>query len=98
MADRRIIRGATVVALDGRRVLRRSDVLIEDGIIAAIGGVDTADALITEVHGVVMPGLIQAHVHLDQALLDRHFVPDTDPEVYAQVQIPTWLGRLDEAG
>src|SRR5438094_825376 len=96
MADRRIIRGATLLALDGRRVLRKSDVLIEDGIIAAIGGVDAGESLITDVRGILMPGLVQAHLHLDQTLLDRHFVPDCDPRTYAERQIRGWLDELDQ--
>ncbi|MCK6551966.1 hypothetical protein L6R52_39410, partial [Myxococcota bacterium] len=97
MPVRRIIRGATVVALDGRRMLRKTDLLIEDGVIAAIGGVDSAGALITEVSGVVMPGLVQAHVHLDETLLDQTFVPDLDPIVLAERQLPAWRRALDEA-
>lgn len=94
MTDRRVIRGATVVALDGRRVLRKSDILMKDGVIAAIGGVDTEGAMITEVQGVVMPGLAQAHAHLDQTLLDRHFVADTDPSKFRHTQLPAYLAQL----
>lgn len=85
-----------MVSLDGRRVLRKTDILISDGVIAAIGGVDTEGAMITEVQGVVMPGLAQAHVHLDQTLLDRHFVADTDPSTFRRVQLPAWLSELGE--
>ena len=39
MGQRRIIRGARLLPLDGRRQQRRGDVLMEGGLIAAIGGV-----------------------------------------------------------
>ncbi len=86
-----------MVALDGRRVLRKSDILIQDGMIAAIGGVgDNEGAMITEVQGVIMPGLVQAHAHLDQTLLDRYFVADTDPGTFRRMQVPAWLKELGE--
>jgi 5-methylthioadenosine/S-adenosylhomocysteine deaminase len=94
--SRWVIRGATVLPLDGRRMLRKSDVLIDDGIIAAFGGVDTAGAMIAEVQGLLMPGLVQTHVHLDQTLLDRHFVPDTNPFIFTRFQLDAWLKRLDD--
>lgn len=91
-----ILRGATVMPLDGRHVLKRSDVLVDDGVIAAAGGtLDTQDAHIVDVEGVLMPGLVDAHAHLDQALLDRHFVPHLDPNVYHQVQVAAWRAGLD---
>src|SRR5262249_33670993 len=94
--SRWVIRGATVIPLDGRRMLRKSDVLIDDGIIAAFGGVDTEGAMIAEVQGLLMPGLGQTHLHLDQTLLDRHFVPDTNPIIFTRVQLEAWLRRLDD--
>jgi 5-methylthioadenosine/S-adenosylhomocysteine deaminase len=94
--SRWVIRGATVIPLDGRRMLRKSDVLIEDGIIAAFGGVDTAGAMIAEVSGLLMPGLVQAHFHTDQTLLDRHFVPDSNPFVFTRMQLEAWQRKLDD--
>lgn len=40
---------------------------------------------------------MQAHVHLDQALLDRGVVPDGDPFRYHGVQLASWLANIDEA-
>lgn len=83
--------------LDGRRVLKKSDVMIEDGVICAAGGnVDTEDAEILELNGVIMPGLVDAHAHLEQALLDKHFVPHLDPRVYQDVQLAAWWNAVDE--
>ncbi len=91
-----ILRGATVMALDGRRTLKKSDVLIDDGVIAAAGGtLETQDTQIFDVEGVLMPGLVDAHAHLEQSLLDRHFVPDLDPHVYHHVQVAAWREGLD---
>lgn len=67
-----LLRGGTILTLDGRAsVLPESDLLIEDGRIAEIGPsldappgtevVDVRDCLI-------LPGLIQGHVHLGQTL------------------------------
>ncbi len=66
-----LIRGGTLVTMDpGRRVLE-GDLLITDGRIAAVGpGIDPPAATrLLEARGlVVLPGFIQAHVHLGQAL------------------------------
>src|SRR5262249_22784273 len=62
----------------------------------AFGGVDTAGAMIAEVQGLLMPGLVQTHFHLDQTLLDRHFVPDTNPFIFNRVQLEAWLRKLDD--
>lgn len=92
MSDRKIIRGATILPLDGRRTIRQGSVLIDDGIIAAIGGVtDTHGALITETTSVLIPGLVQAHLHLTEALLDRDFVASPDPWFYRHAQIASWI-------
>lgn len=65
--------------------------------IAAIGGVgENEGAMITEVQGVIMPGLVQAHAHLDQTLLDRYLVADTDPGTFRRVQVAAWLKALGE--
>jgi cytosine/adenosine deaminase-related metal-dependent hydrolase len=66
------IRGATVVTMDSLRTIRVADVLIDtDGRIADLR--DPADAApaarVIDAHGqVVVPGLVQAHVHLCQTL------------------------------
>ncbi|MFO0727226.1 MAG: amidohydrolase family protein [Myxococcota bacterium] len=98
MAERRIIRGARLLPLDGRRQLRRADVLIEGGKIAAIGGVkDAPDAELIETTAALIPGLVQAHLHLDEVILDRKFVAHSDPLFHYEVELVRWLERQDEA-
>ncbi|MEZ4399781.1 MAG: 5'-deoxyadenosine deaminase [Kofleriaceae bacterium] len=67
-----IFRGGTVVTVDdGHRVVA-GDVAVKDGVIVAVGGTYTPtahDYTIVDATGcVVMPGLIQAHVHTCQTL------------------------------
>lgn len=67
--QRVLIRGALVVTLDSDdRILPAGDILIEDGIIAAIGDIapeDVArcDRVIDGTNRLVMPGLVNAHTH-----------------------------------
>jgi cytosine/adenosine deaminase-related metal-dependent hydrolase len=66
-----LIRGATVVTLNAAREIVRGDVLVQDGLIRAIGKVSKSahPRRIIEAHGrVLIPGLVQAHVHLCQTL------------------------------
>ncbi len=68
-----LLRGGTVVTMDGaRRVLERADVLLDGGRVARIGHELDVPAGITRVIDAsgcaVMPGLVQAHVHLCQVL------------------------------
>lgn len=93
-----VIRGASLLALDGRAGLRRTDLLVQRGRIAAIGGVEQRDAEVQEVRGVILPGLVQAHLHLDLSLQDHGFVPHQDPRVHHRVQRPAWREALDETG
>ncbi len=98
MAARTILRGVSMLSLEGRRSLRKADVLIERGLIAAIGGVgDTRGALISETSALILPGIVLAHVHLDETLLDRGFVPDADAFRHRLVQLPAWRDGGDGA-
>ena len=65
-----LLRGGTVLTMDAARTVRRADVLIDGGRIARIGNVKPArGAEIVDCEGkAVLPGLIQAHVHLCQTL------------------------------
>jgi 5-methylthioadenosine/S-adenosylhomocysteine deaminase len=66
-----LLRGGTVLAMDaGRRVIR-ADLLVEDGRIARIAKglrAPRGAAVIDCAGKAVLPGLVQAHVHLCQAL------------------------------
>lgn len=64
-----LIRGALVVTLDADdRILPSGDILIENGVIAAVGEMDASlaancDRIIDGTHRLVMPGLVNAHTH-----------------------------------
>lgn len=98
MAGRTVIRGATLVPNDGRQALRRTDLLIEDGRIAAVGGVEPADAAVVEVRGLLVPGLIDACRHLDLTLADRQYVPSVGPRARDLVDTPAFLRGLRTEG
>jgi len=68
-----LLQGGTVLTLDAEAtVLRGADLLVTDGTIAAVGAAGTATALppearVIDVTGcIVLPGLIQGHLHLGQ--------------------------------
>jgi len=65
-----ILRGGTVLTMDARRSVRRADLLVDGGRIARVGNFRAPrKAREIDCSGkAVLPGLIQAHVHLCQAL------------------------------
>jgi cytosine/adenosine deaminase-related metal-dependent hydrolase len=70
-----LLRGGTVVTMDAARSVVRGDVLVAEGRIARIGRGLRAPrgAEIIDCAGrAVIPGLIQAHVHLCQVLFRNH--------------------------
>ncbi|TAK43101.1 MAG: D-aminoacylase [Betaproteobacteria bacterium] len=74
-----VVRNATVI--DGTRAPRYgADLAIQDGRIAAIGGLDTdrADTEIDASGRIVAPGFIDAHTHDDRLMLSA---PDMAPKV-----------------
>ncbi len=70
MSGTTILRGGLVVTMDDERRVLKADVRIEEGRIAAIGRVRAPrGARVIDAKGsAVIPGLVQAHVHLCQAL------------------------------
>jgi cytosine deaminase len=72
------------------------DILIEDGLIAAIGPETAEQAAQGEeldcAGRVVIPGLIESHVHLDKALLDRE-KPNTDGTLAGAIAVTGELKR-----
>lgn len=70
MSETTILRGGLVVTMDDERRVLKSDVRIEGDRIAAIGRVRAPrGATVIDAKGsVVIPGLVQAHVHLCQTL------------------------------
>jgi 5-methylthioadenosine/S-adenosylhomocysteine deaminase len=67
MPERTLIKGGTIISMDGEvGDLRRGDVLIEDEVIAAVGAsLEVADCRTIDAEGmVVLPGLVDSHRHL----------------------------------
>jgi 5-methylthioadenosine/S-adenosylhomocysteine deaminase len=70
-----LLRGGTVVTMDAERRVLRADLLVEDGRISRVAAGVRAPrgAEVIECAGkAVLPGLVQAHVHLCQALFRNH--------------------------
>ncbi len=70
-----LLRGGTVVTMDARRSVLRADVLVEQDRIARIGKSLRAPrgARVVDCAGkAILPGLVQAHVHLCQVLFRNH--------------------------
>ncbi len=78
-----LIRDATIITMDAeRRIIERGAIAIDDGRIVAIGADRALDAkkTIDAPNCVVLPGLINGHTHVYQALIegigyDMHFDP-----------------------
>ncbi len=90
MSSRLLIRGGLVVTCDDEDTVVAGDVAVRDGLIVGIGD-DAANLLaspyrvIDAAGAVVMPGLVQAHVHLVQTLF-RGMADD--------VPLLTWLKKF----
>ena len=67
---RLIVRNAArIVTMDGGQELVDADILIEDGVIRAVGSVPEGDGEVIDARGcVVTPGLVNTHHHLYQSL------------------------------
>jgi 5-methylthioadenosine/S-adenosylhomocysteine deaminase len=67
---RRLIRGGTIVTMNPHCDVAQADLLVDGERIAAIGDLDDggADEVIDARGKVLMPGLIQTHIHLCQTL------------------------------
>jgi cytosine/adenosine deaminase-related metal-dependent hydrolase len=98
MGMRVLIRAKAVIPMDRKgRVIREGAVLIEDGEVTSVGPREEVrvpgakdDLVIDEPYGVVIPGLIDLHVHLAQALI-RGVVPD---DVTLIPWLRDWVWRL----
>ncbi len=76
-AKRRIVlRGGTLVTMNGDRHVGEGDLYLEDGVIRGLGeraaGSRKVDETIDATGRLVIPGLIQPHVHLCQTLFRGH--------------------------
>jgi cytosine/adenosine deaminase-related metal-dependent hydrolase len=84
VTDRTAFAGGTLLTLDAESSVRRADLLVEDGCIVDIGGPYPDAEQIDCENTLVLPGFVQAHVHLCQALF-RGLAEETD--------LLTWLER-----
>ncbi|WP_327589460.1 amidohydrolase [Nonomuraea sp. NBC_00507] len=77
-----------------------ADILVRDGLIHHVGqGIDTPDdALVVDIAGqLVLPGLVEAHCHLDKTLYGGPWVPHSADDTLAG-RIGNDLGRRAELG
>ena len=75
MANRLLVHGGTIVPMTGEGVSFAGDLLVEDGRIAALGPGHTAPAgaaRLDAAGALVLPGFVQAHVHVVQSLARGH--------------------------
>lgn len=74
-----LLKGAQVITMRGREVLRNHDVLVQDGRIVALRPTGTPEApgmRVIDAHGcTVMPGLSDIHAHLFTAAWAEAFAP-----------------------
>jgi len=70
MSESILIKGGTIVTMDGKNSIVRGDLLIRDGRIAGIAREidDTVNEAIEASGCVVLPGFVQTHLHLCQTL------------------------------
>jgi cytosine deaminase len=79
-AERLVVRGGQVWGHGGP-----ADILISDGLIEQVGGPFDDDADVLDVTGqVVLPGLVEAHCHLDKTLFGGPWVPHSAGDALAE--------------
>ena len=84
--DRLLITGATVCDVGAEELIPDRRVLVSNGRIEAIGGpnIDDADATIVDIGGrTLLPGLIDAHVHVTAATADLGAMIEWSPHYVA---------------
>ncbi len=64
-----LIKNGTIVTMNAEREVLQGDIYIKEGRIVEIGNArDTADEIIDATNKIIIPGLIQPHIHLCQSL------------------------------
>ena len=93
-----VLRGGTLLTVDGQRRVIRGDLFVEHGRIAQLGDVSVAAGVrVIDVSGcVVMPGFVQAHTHLCQTLC-RGAADDLPLLAWLKERIWPYEASLDEA-
>ncbi|TMR90812.1 amidohydrolase [Nonomuraea basaltis] len=76
-----------------------ADILVRDGLIDRVApGIDSPGALVVDIDGqLVLPGLVEAHCHLDKTLYGGPWVPHSADDTLAG-RIGNDLGRRAELG
>ncbi len=94
-----ILRGGTILTIDPQHRVLSGDIACRDGAIIQVGGSytpETADYQIVDCAGMlVMPGLVQAHVHTCQTLA-RGRADDLELMDWLRGVIWPYEGKLDE--
>lgn len=71
-----LLQNATLLTMNSDHEILTGDLLVQDGVIQAIGHIDPADAQdikrLDMTGHVVMPGFVQCHIHLCQTLMRNH--------------------------
>jgi cytosine/adenosine deaminase-related metal-dependent hydrolase len=97
-----VIRGGTLVTMNAEREVLAADVLVRDGRISLIGPeldetTSIGDREIVDASGMlILPGLVQAHVHLCQTLL-RGRADDLPLLGWLKTRVWPYEAALDEA-
>ena len=92
MSKALLLKGGRVVTMDGSRRILDADVLVENGRIKSVGKLErgkvgTNKATILDCSGlIILPGLIQAHIHLCQTLF-RGLADDLSLEAWLAKRI-----------
>ena len=83
MAARTLIRGATVITLDRQGDLPEADILVSGDVIQEIAPrIQADDAEVVSAAGcIVIPGLINAHLHTWQTALTMPATPTLPPSL-----------------
>jgi 5-methylthioadenosine/S-adenosylhomocysteine deaminase len=113
VARKLVFQGGTIVTLGPHGILARADLWVEDGIIVAVGktpkGYDDSEAEHVDCsRALVLPGFVQAHVHLCQALfrglaeeadllqwLERKIWPLEAAHTPESLAASAWLGLVE---
>src|SRR4051794_2971879 len=93
-----LFRNAALLDVERGELIRDRSVLVVDGGIAEVGGQEVAanDARIIDLHGLtLMPGLIDAHVHVTAVTADLAALSEWPPSYVTARSAQVLTGMLD---